>query len=238
MLGVEDILEYFDSIYDRSDKKVIMIYLEGLKNPDKFILHSRSLYEKGHRITLLKGGTTQQGNQAASSHTGALARNIETEDSIFQRSGVIRCHSRSELIYTTAIINNFDHLPKRIGIITHAGGPAVLLTDGLIKNGLQVPCLEKSQQTHLKKLLYDGANTSNPIDILATGTSEHLEQCLEYCDKEVDEIDGLVVILGSPGLTDMTSHFKSVLSSNAHASKIITVVNCTSQFCTHTETSK
>lgn len=217
--GVEDLLEYFDKTYQNSERRVIMIYLEGMKDPQKFIDHCRSLYQKGHRITLLKGGITDQGNKAASSHTGALARKLETDQSIFKKAGVILCNSRTELIYTSAVINSVDRIPQRVGIITHAGGPAVLLTDGLIKNGLTVPSLNSGHQRSLKETLFNGASTSNPIDILATGTSDQLEKCMSYCDQEIDDLDGLIVILGSPGLTDMTEHFQSVLSFSKSGSK-------------------
>ncbi len=86
---------------------------------------------------------------------------------------------------------------KKIAIITHAGGPAVMLTDALSNNGFEVPHLESPE---LLSKLFPGSSVANPIDFLATGTAEQLGEILEYCDKKFDNIDGMAVILGSPGL--------------------------------------
>ncbi len=90
---------------------------------------------------------------------------------------------------------------KNIAIITHAGGPAVMLTDVLSKNGLKIPVIEGKQSTELLNELFNGSSVANPIDFLATGTAEQLETIIDYCENKFDNIDAMVVIFGSPGLT-------------------------------------
>ena len=92
---------------------------------------------------------------------------------------------------------------KNFAIVTHAGGPGVMLTDALSKGGLCVPKLEGPDVDELKSKLYPGAAVSNPIDILATGTPEHLGIAIDYCEKKFNEIDAIFVIFGTPGLVTL-----------------------------------
>lgn len=89
---------------------------------------------------------------------------------------------------------------KNIAIITHAGGPAVMLTDVLSDGGLKVPPIEGAMADELLTHLHPGSSVSNPIDVLATGNEVQLKACMDYVDNHFDEIDGMVVIFGSPGL--------------------------------------
>ncbi len=86
-----------------------------------------------------------------------------------------------------------------VAIITHAGGPGVMLTDALSKGGMQVPPLNGPAIEELKTKLLPGSSVANPIDILATGTAEHLGIAIDYCE-QMDDIDAIMVIFGTPGL--------------------------------------
>ncbi len=90
---------------------------------------------------------------------------------------------------------------NRLAIITHAGGPAVMLTDALEAGGLHIPqIVDSPQKQRLKELLSPGSSVENPIDFLATGTADQLAAIIDACDRDFDEIDGMAVIYGSPGL--------------------------------------
>ena len=78
-----------------------------------------------------------------------------------------------------------------------------MLTDALSKGGLNVPKLEGELAEELKSKLFPGAAVGNPIDILATGTPEHLRLCLEYCEEKFDNVDAVMAIFGTPGLVTM-----------------------------------
>ena len=90
----------------------------------------------------------------------------------------------------------------RFAIVTHAGGPGVMLTDALSKGGLQVPKIEGPAAEELKEKLFPGSSVANPIDILATGTPEQLGIAIDYCER-FDNIDAIAVIYGTPGLTTL-----------------------------------
>ncbi len=218
-IGVEDVLEYLDVTFDKEkDPKVKLLYIESVNKPQKLLKHARSLREKGCYIAAIKAGSSEAGSRAASSHTGAIANADTAVDALFQKAGIIRCYGREELIYVAGVLC-YPELPgKNIAIITHAGGPAVMLTDVLSKNGLQVPKITNSKATALLEQLYPGSSVANPIDFLATGTATQLGTIIDYCDKYFDEIDTMVVIFGSPGLFDISEVYE-VLHQKIKSSK-------------------
>jgi acetate---CoA ligase (ADP-forming) len=218
-LGVEEILEYFDYAFDKyKSSKVKLLYIESIKKPLKFLKHTRSLINKGCKIAAIKAGSSDAGSRAASSHTGALANSDVLIDALFKKAGIIRCYSRNELITVAGILLQKKSEGKNIAIITHAGGPAVMLTDILVKNGLEVPALNGIHCSTLLSELYEGSSVSNPIDFLATGTAKQLETIIDYCDNKFDEIDAMVVIFGSPGLNSVYDVY-DVLNKKIKTSK-------------------
>ncbi|MEG1616013.1 MAG: acetate--CoA ligase family protein [Bacteroidales bacterium] len=208
-IGVEDVLEYMDRHFDpESDSKIKLLYIENIKDPDKLLLHASSLIRKGCRIAAIKSGSSESGSRAASSHTGAMASSDLAVEALFRKAGIVRCYSREELTTVGALFTLKEIKGRNIAIVTHAGGPAVMLTDALSKGGLNVPDLRGAVADELKELLYPGSSTANPIDILATGTPEHLGIAIDFCENRFDQIDGIAVIFGSPGLVQVYDAYK------------------------------
>jgi len=201
-LGVEEILEYLDNSFDpENSSRVKLLYLETINKPAKLLKHAASLIGKGCRIAAIKAGSSEAGSRAASSHTGALAGSDVAVDTLFRKAGIVRCYGRDDL---SAVASVFMHPPlrnKNIAIITHAGGPAVMLTDVLSNGGLRVPHIQGDAATELLGNLYPGSSVANPIDFLATGTAEQLRTIIDYTENRFQEIDGMAVIFGTPGLT-------------------------------------
>ncbi|MCK5847317.1 MAG: acetate--CoA ligase family protein [Bacteroidales bacterium] len=201
-IGVEEILEYLDETFDaETSSKVKLLYVETISNPTKLLKHASSLIRKGCKIAAIKAGSSDAGSRAASSHTGALANSDLAVDSLFQKAGIVRCYGREELMNVASVFMHPTLTGKNIAIITHAGGPAVMLTDALSDGGLEVPHIEGLIADELLTKLYDGSSVSNPIDFLATGTAAQLGDIIDYCDQKMPEIDGMVVIFGTPGLS-------------------------------------
>lgn len=200
-IGVEEVLEYLDETFDpETSSKVKILYIENVDKPHKLLKHAKSLIQKGCKIAAVKAGSSDAGSRAASSHTGALASPDFAVDALFKKAGIVRCYGREELITVASVFMHPELKGKNIAIITHAGGPAVMLTDALSKGGLEIPHIEGEAAEELKGLLYPGSSVANPIDFLATGTAEQLGQIIDYVDEKFDDIDGMVVIFGTPGL--------------------------------------
>ncbi len=135
-----------------------LIYVESIPNPDKLLHHASSLIRKGCRIAAIKAGTTEAGSRAASSHTGAMASSDSAVEALFRKAGIVRCSGREEL---TTVASVFMHKPlkgRNIAIVTHAGGPAVMLTDALSAGGMNIPKLENEDQ-----IRYPGNDESRGI---------------------------------------------------------------------------
>lgn len=203
-INVEEVLQYMDETFDpEHDSHIKLLYIENVSDPDKLLFHASSLIRKGCRIAAIKSGSSESGSRAASSHTGAIASSDSAVEALLRKAGIVRCFSREELTTVGCIFTLPKFSGKNFAIVTHAGGPGVMLTDALAKGGLQVPKLEGPLVEELKAQLFPGAAVSNPIDILATGTPEHLGIAIDYCEKKFDNIDAIFVIFGSPGLVQL-----------------------------------
>ena len=201
-LGIEDVLEHLDETFDpEKSSRVIMLYMEKIGDPQRLLKHSRSLIEKGCHIAAIKSGGSAAGSRAASSHTGALATNDAAVDALFRKAGIVRCQNRQELTTVCGVFMYPEIKGKRCAVVTHAGGPAVMLTDVLSNGGMEVPPLKDHPASPaLLAKLFPGSSVGNPIDFLATGTAEQLGYILDAVENEYTDIDFSVVIFGSPGL--------------------------------------
>jgi len=200
-VGVEDVLEHLDLTFDPVlSSKIKLLYIENISDPSRFLKHSASLIRKGCRIAAIKAGTSEAGSRAASSHTGAMASPDSAVDALFRKAGIVRCFNRTELAYVAGLFTYKPLKGKRIAIVTHAGGPAVMLTDTLSEGGLEIPHLSGGSADRLLEKLFAGSSAANPIDFLATGTAEQLGYIIDACENEFSEIDAMAVIFGSPGL--------------------------------------
>ena len=203
-IGIEDVLQYMDENFNPdTDSKVKLLYIENISNPDKLLYHASSLIRKGCRIAAIKAGSSESGSRAASSHTGAIASSDSAVEALFRKAGIVRCFSREELTTVGCIFTLPELKGKNFAIVTHAGGPGVMLTDALSKGGLNVPKIEGAEADELKSKLFPGSAVANPIDILATGTPEQLGIAIDYCENKFDDIDAIAVIYGTPGLTQL-----------------------------------
>jgi len=200
-IGVEEVLEYLDNTFDpQSSSRVKLLYVESINKPLKLLKHAQSLIRKGCRIAAIKAGSSSAGSRAASSHTGALASSDVAVEALFRKAGIVRCYGRDELATVASIFMHPELQGKNIAVITHAGGPAVMLTDSLSNNGLEVPPIEGPKAKELLAKLFPGSSVANPIDFLATGTAEQLGFIIDACENDFHNIDAMIVIFGSPGL--------------------------------------
>jgi len=203
--GVEEVLEYWDKSYDpETSSSIKLIYVESIRDPDKLLHHASSLIRKGCRIAAIKAGTTEAGSRAASSHTGAMASSDSAVEALFRKAGIVRCTGREELTTVASVFFHKKLKGKNIAIITHAGGPAVMLTDALSAGGMNIPRISGIHHDNLIAMMNAGASAVNPIDMIATATTDQLDKVIEYVDKKLPLVDGMSVIFGSNGLNDMT----------------------------------
>jgi acyl-CoA synthetase (NDP forming) len=207
-IGIEQVLQYWDEKYIQGKSgRVKLVYAEQIKYPKLLYKHIFNLRKKGCDVLVIKPGESDSGARAALSHTGAMAGDNEAINFLIQKAGAFRCQSREELVYLANIISQHRLKGDRIAVITHAGGPAVMLCDQLQKNKLLIPELDPVTQKKLSALLHPGSSLSNPVDILATGSRLQLAAVLDIVD-QLDYIDGIIVIYGKTGLDNLYETFE------------------------------
>ena len=193
-----DLLRYWES---DDDTDVILLYLESFGNPRKFSEIARRVGRK-KPIAVVKSGRSGAGARATSSHTGALiAASDVTVDALFRQSGVVRTDTLAELFDVASLLAN-QPLPEgnRVGIITNAGGPAILCADACEARGLEVPVLSESSQNRLRGFLPAGASVGNPVDMIASAPAEHYRKAIEIAGSD-ENVDSLIVIFTPPLVT-------------------------------------
>ncbi|MDP8958839.1 MAG: GNAT family N-acetyltransferase [Actinomycetota bacterium] len=185
-----DLLLYWE---DDPSTDVILLYLESFGNPRRFARIARRIARR-KPIVAVKSGRTEAGTRAAGSHTGALATLDLAVDALFHQAGVIRTETLDELFDVTSLLAN-QPLPKggRVGIITNAGGPAILAADALESNGLELPELSEGLQSELRRALVPEASTRNPVDLVASGGPNEYRHSLEAL-LQSDEVDAVMAI--------------------------------------------
>ncbi len=193
-----DLLRYWES---DEGTDVILLYLESFGNPKKFSQIARRVGRK-KPIVVVKSGRSAAGARATSSHTGALlAASDVTVDALFRQAGVIRTDTLEELFDVASLLSN-QPLPRgnRVGIITNAGGPAILCADACEARGLEVPVLSEANQTKLRAFLPAGASATNPVDMIASAPAEHYRRAIEIVAND-ENVDALIVIFTPPLVT-------------------------------------
>jgi acetyl coenzyme A synthetase (ADP forming)-like protein len=205
-----DLLRYWESD-DATD--VILLYLESFGNPKKFSEIARRVGRQ-KPIAVVKSGRSAAGARATSSHTGALiAASDVTVDALFRQAGVVRTDTLAELFDVASLLAN-QPLPEgaRVGIITNAGGPAILCADACEARGLEVPVLSESSQSRLRAFLPAGASVGNPVDMIASAPADHYRRAIEIVGKD-DNVDSLIVIFTPPLVTRANDVAKSIVEA-------------------------
>jgi acetate---CoA ligase (ADP-forming) len=193
-----DLLQYWeeDPVTD-----VILLYLESFGNPRRFARLARRVSRR-KPIIAVKAGRTQSGRRAASSHTAALAASDVAVDALFHQAGVIRADTLEEMLALAAGLAA-QPLPsgRRVGIITNAGGPAILCTDACEAGGLNVPELSDRTKAELAAFLPSTAALNNPVDLIASATPTQYGKATETL-LAADEIDALIILYMSVTVAD------------------------------------
>jgi len=172
---------------------VILLYLESFGNARQFARIAPRIGAK-KPIVAVKSGRTAAGARAASSHTGSLASLDTAVDALFTQAGVIRVDTLEGLFHVASLLST-QPLPRgrNVGVITNAGGPAILAVDALESQGLNVPKLSDALQGELHSFLSDDAAVANPIDMIAAAGPAEYHKAIQTMLGS-DEIDALITL--------------------------------------------
>jgi acetate---CoA ligase (ADP-forming) len=210
---------------DDPNTDVILLYLESFGNPRRFGRIARRI-GKRKPIVAVKSGRTTAGARAASSHTGSLASLDVAVDALFRQAGVVRVDTLEELFDVTSLLAN-QAVPagRRVGLVTNAGGPAILAVDALESNGLEVPPLSDELQSQLRSFLSADAAVTNPVDMIAAAGPAEYKRTIEMllgCD-EIDAVIALYIPASNVGVSETATAIKEAAEESPHDKTFLSV---------------
>jgi acyl-CoA synthetase (NDP forming) len=211
--GVEDLLKMYDEQYGQENARVLLIYMESVKKPGMLLKHARRLIKKGCAIVGVKSGATPAGERAAASHTGAMASPDTAVQALFEKAGIIRVYSKAELIDTAcALVACRGTLKGRnICVLTDAGGPGVMMSDEVFRQGLSMTQFKETTLKRLSELLPPEAAWTNPIDCLPSRDAELIETIIGLLVKEeAGNVDAIAVLTGNSGMSDIAPIYDAI----------------------------
>lgn len=179
------------------ETRVIALYLESLKDGERFLQVAREVSSRCP-VLVLKAGRGPAGQRAAASHTGALATEDALFEAAFEWAGLLRAESGEQLFHWARAFETLPPLSgSRIAILTNAGGPGVLAADALERRGLELASLQEHTVQALRSFLPPAASLRNPVDMLASASPQQYAQALRLL-LEDSSVDGVLVILPPP----------------------------------------
>lgn len=214
------VLQYW---WHNDDIKVITLYLESFGSPRDFMELTREI-TRTKPVIVIKSARTSAGMKAASSHTGALAGNDVIVDAFLEQSGVIRVNTTDEM-FDTARAFDMAKLPKgnRVGILTNAGGPAILAVDECANYGLAVPELSSKTKKKLRKIAPKEASVFNPVDLLPQADAKMYSGAAKLMLDD-ESIDSLIIVVGPPLMLDTLEIASSLCETVKNNDKTVMLV--------------
>ena len=202
-------MDFIEEWWHDPESNVIMAYLEGIVDGERFMRVARQVTKEKPIITI-KSGTTSAGSRAVSSHTGTLAGSEKAYDTAFRQVGVLRANSVQELFdYSIAFARQPLLKSERIAIVTNAGGPGIMATDACERNGLQLASLKKETMEYLRAHLPAAASVINPVDVLGDALADRYQMAIEAVLKD-DGVGGVIVVLTPQVMTQIEETAREV----------------------------
>jgi acetyltransferase len=194
---------------DDPNSRVIIAYIEGLSDGQKFMQVARDVTRR-LPVIAIKAGNTESGSRAVSSHTGSLAGSERAYQAAFRQSGVLRAES-VEHLFDLSLAFAYQPMLKGegIAIVTNAGGPGVMAADALERSGMRLATLSADTVQKLQANLPPAANIHNPIDVLGDAQVDRYALAIEAVLRDPN-VGGLMVILAPQVMTKIETTAEAV----------------------------
>lgn len=198
-----DLADFMDFLASDEATRVIALYVETIRNPEKFRAAALKAAQAGKPVVAFKVGRSESGARAAVSHTGAMAGADQVYDALFRQTGVIRAERFSDLLDIPAALSTARKLQgKRIAILTSTGGAGTLVSDALGLAGFETPAPDLKTAERLRALETGdhAALDRNPIDVTLAGLEPDLLRGAIRTVLASEQYDALAIIVGSSSL--------------------------------------
>ncbi len=145
--------------------RAILLYMESVTAARKFMSAARAA-ARNKPVIVVKAGRTGASALAAHSHSGALAGADAVYDAAFRRAGMLRVDTTRELFDAAEILARLKRYSgPRLAIVGNGGGPGVMATDALTRNGGKLAELGAETLHKLDSALPHSGSRANPLDI-------------------------------------------------------------------------
>ncbi|MCC8939206.1 acetate--CoA ligase family protein [Bradyrhizobium sp. Arg68] len=188
--------EFLDYMVQDASTDVIMLFIEGIRDVDKFLAAAKRAAELRKPVIVTKVGRSGAGERAAASHTASMAGWSAAYDAVFAKYGFIVSNDLDEAVTIAAVLAS-NPLPKgdRVAVLTVSGGAGIWGADTVSMQGLRVPELSAAAQEQIKRWMPSYGAAGNPVDVTAQGVaSGGLQKSIELFDAS-DEVDATLVVL-------------------------------------------
>jgi len=203
---------------DDPETKVILMYLENFGNPRNFVRIARRVTKK-KPIVAVKAGRTEAGSRATVSHTGSLGGSDIAAEAAFTQTGVLRANSIEELFdYAMAFARQPLPNGRRVAIVTDAGGPAIMCTDFLIENGMEIATLSDATVASMRAWAPPEASLRNPVDLIASAGAAEYRKAVQAVLRD-DGVDAVIVIYVPPIVTEEVAVASAIVEASRGSPK-------------------
>lgn len=174
-----DVGDCLDRLAADGQTRAIVLYLESVPNPRKFMSAARAT-ARVKPVIAIKPGRHAEAAKAAATHTGALSGADGTVDAVLRRAGILRIHDLAELFDATETLARFAPLDRaRVGIVTNGGGAGVLAVDRLMDFGIELAVLSSQSLAELDRTMSANWSRANPVDIVGDASPERYRAAVE-----------------------------------------------------------
>ncbi|MFB6245500.1 MAG: acetate--CoA ligase family protein [Candidatus Nanohaloarchaea archaeon] len=212
-LGNKTCIDEVDMLHNwREDDgtETVIGYTEGIDRGREFMDAVR-MVSREKPVIMVKSGRTDEGGEAASSHTGSIAGSYDAYRAAFRQSGVIEAESNRELL-DLARASDYQPLPEndRMGLVTNAGGPGVIASDEVSENGLELAELRDSTKRKLEKEMPDESAPRNPVDVIGDAGHQRYRDALKAVAQD-ENVGSVLVILTPQANTEIEKTARTVV---------------------------
>lgn len=188
--------EFLDYMVQDASTDVILLFIEGIRDVDKFLAAAKRAAELRKPVIVTKVGRSGAGQRAAASHTASMAGWSAAYDAVFAKYGFIVSNDLDEAVAIAAVLASNPPLKgDRVAVLTVSGGAGIWGADAVSMQGLQVPALSDSIQAQIKQWMPSYGAAGNPVDVTAQGvTSGGVQKSIELFSAS-KEVDATLVVL-------------------------------------------
>lgn len=209
--------EFLDYLVQDANTDVILLFIEGIRDTEKFLAAAERAAKTGKPVIVTKVGRSHAGERAAASHTASIAGWTAAYDAVFARYGFIVSNDLDEAVTIAAVLTTTP-MPNgdRVAVVTVSGGAGIWGADAVSAQSLRVPELSAGVQATIRGLIPSYGSAVNPVDITAQAVhSGGLQKTIDLLAAS-DEVDAILVVLSLSSETRMpfkTAELKPVIDA-------------------------